>query len=117
MATSESRSLEADSEARRLRGRGWSLDLDLLRRRWAGGVGDGTDGDESEEVTMERLRERTSAADEKSAANETPVTLLGRVSAAWAAASSMPQFDFAKNATVFGAGVIAMHFFGHNMEV
>ena len=45
------------------------------------------------------------------------MTLLGRVSAAWAAASSMPQFDFAKNATVFGAGVIAMHFFGHNMEV
>ena len=44
-------------------------------------------------------------------------SLMGRLAAQWDAVVSAPHFDFAKNATIFGATVVAMHFFGHNMEI
>ena len=44
-------------------------------------------------------------------------SLMSRLAAQWGALVSAPHFDLAKNATIFGATVVAMHFFGHNMEI
>ena len=65
------------------------------------------------------LRAETEASAELDGAHGAAArsSFVGRLAAQWEAVASMPHFELGKNATVFGAAVVAMHFFGHNMEV